>query len=288
MADKQNKSSNKKTGDRNPPPQASVSKRSAGGEATATGPVSSRADIVAQSEAVAQQIGTMSSAIIEESEKLRRSVDESELAVSLQQLRNATTIFKSMADSAVSQIRQDQSQVVWGPTSPAGDPAVPSSDRHGCGCHGCGDECKPKCCIQVYISALRVVQGQVGDKRMELLAAVQAGQTWGLTPRLASFLSIPEGRGLELNDPIANFCVPCGECMTIPLHAEVMETSDGTWLGSHLEGRQEVGTAQGTMSLRCDCETSPVSISVGLSSGGKTKGVVAVEVSARSLQPGCC
>jgi len=176
--------------------------------------------------------------------------------------------------------------------TPAGlSSAVAVPRNQGCECvGGCGDECKPKCCIQLYMSALKVIDGQgVLEGRLELVAAVQAGDTWGLVPGLSSFISVPPGtNGVKLNEPIANFCVPCGECMTVPLHAEVMEQSNGSWLGALWEGKLEVGSSQKSMTLRCDCDVAPIGVAVGLTSNEKIKGVVEIEISARRKSGGCC
>ncbi len=244
-------------------------------------------------EIVAERISQLTSQIVGQAESLRTQVQDSEIQRSLKELRDASVLFQDMTQNATSSIIQPQQLSygagdvsparVWRPNDPAG--------QKQCGCgSGCGDECKPKCCIQLYMSALKVIDGQgVLEGRLELVAAVQAGDTWGLVPGLSSFISVPPGtNGVKLNEPIANFCVPCGECMTVPLHAEVMEQSNGSWAGALWEGKLEVGSAQKSMTLRCDCDPAPIGIAVGLTSNEKIKGVVEVEISAKRKAGGCC
>lgn len=250
-----------------------------------------------QPDLVVERINQLTGQIVGQAEALRTQIQDSEIQKSLQELRDASVLFQNMTENATASVVNSQSVIRNMPYNeaaglpPGYNPApAPPRTNTDCGCgSGCGDECKPQCCIQLYISALRIIDGQGADGRLELVAAVQAGDTWGLAPGLSSFYSVPPGtNGVKLNDPIGNFCVPCGECLTVPLHAEIMEQSNGSWLGSVLEGRLEVGSAQKSMTLRCDCDIAPIGIAVGLTKKEKISGVVEVEVSARRKAGGCC
>lgn len=122
-------------------------------------PTASAAD-TAQPELVAA-IREMSNSIIGQAELLRNQINNSEVQRGLAELRQSTQIFKALAESAI----------VGSLTSPnavrldtAGAPATTNVDRP-CGCkeahrRPCSPEYKPSCCIQLYISKVRVVEGQ--------------------------------------------------------------------------------------------------------------------------------
>jgi hypothetical protein len=241
---------------------------------------------------VIERINQLTGQIIGQAESLRTQVQDSEIQKSLKELRDASVLFQSMADTATASVMRTPSIMANVPAATHAGAVVDQAPCRSCGgsCDGCGDEHKQKCCMQLYISGLRVIDGQgVLEGRLELVVAVQAGDTWGLAPGLSSFYSVVEGtKGLKLNDPIANICVPCNECMNIPLHVEVMEQSNGTALGALGELRLEVGTEQRVMAVRCDCDNPPVAVAVGLTKAKKTIGVVEVEISARRKFGGCC
>jgi hypothetical protein len=236
---------------------------------------------------VIERINQLTGQIVGQAEALRNQVQDSEIQRSLKELRDASTLFQAMSDNATAGIMA-QGDVALGARVLTATAAAPLSQtaiaKPGCGCGGgCGDECKPKCCIELYISGLRIIDGQFGDGKLELACAVQAGDTWGLVPGLNGYLKMPVNTGgMKLNSSIAKFCVPCGECMTIPLHAEAAEYEEGA------AGRMESGSARKSITIRCGCEIAPVGIAIGMTKNNEIRGVVEIEVSARSLQGGCC
>ena len=244
-----------------------------------------------QAAAIAADLRTLAGEIIGNAERLRQSVASSEIRESLEGIRAATTIFQHMADNAAAQAQRQSSELVRMATMPTnqlpGATAPGAAARSNCGCSGgCGDENKPSCCMLVYMSKVRVLEGQnMGDKnQLELILAVQAQDTWGLVPGLSGNLGVNQKPGwVSIYGPIAKFCGPCSECITIPLFVEAMEVETNA-----LGGRPEFGSDVGAMTLRCDCEVAPVRVSVRLDGGGVGRGVVEVEISARRTGGRCC
>jgi len=258
-------------------------------------------------EQITKEIDVLSKSIIGQAEALRSHVGNSEIQRSLQELRDATTVFKTMADAAAQQTRVQAQELINAPANPTivhaanvqerivspiprPYPAPPSNPDQGCGCSkGCGDEIKPKCCVQVYISKVRVLEGQSlpegADKnQLELIIAVQAQESWGLVPGLSSNIGVNAKSGwVAVHGPVNKFCVPCDQPLTIPLFVEVMEV-ETTIAG----GRPEFGSNTGAIVLRCDCEVISQRIEVNLNGGGTTGGRVEVEISAKKVGGGCC
>lgn len=243
--------------------------------------------------AIAADLRSLSGEIISNAEKLRSTVADSQIRESLEGIRSATAIFQQMADNAAVEAQRQSEGLIQmaaaqrvnqlaGAVAPRPGPAT-----SGCGCGGgCGDENKASCCMLVYISKVRVLEGQnlADNNQLELIIAVQAQDTWGLVPGLSGNLGVNRKAGwVSIYGPVAKFCVPCSECLTIPLFVEVMEVE--TNVGG---GRPEFGSDNGAMTLRCDCAIAPVRISVRLDGGGMGKGVVEVEISARRTGERCC
>lgn len=243
--------------------------------------------------AIAADLRSLSGEIISNAEKLRSTVADSQIRESLEGIRSATAIFQQMADNAAVEAQRQSEGLAQmaaaqrvnqlaGAVAPRPGPAT-----SGCGCGGgCGDENKPSCCMLVYISKVRVLEGQnlADNNQLELIIAVQAQDTWGLVPGLSGNLGVNRKAGwVSVYGPVAKFCVPCSECLTIPLFVEVMEVE--TNVGG---GRPEFGSDTGAMTLRCDCAIAPARISVRLDGGGVGKGVVEVEISARRTGERCC
>lgn len=246
--------------------------------------------------AIAADLRALSGEIINNAEKLRHTVANSQIRESLEGIRSATAIFQQMADNAAVEA-QRQSEGMFqmaamqrvnqlaGAVAPHPGTPVDAGCRGGCG-GGCGDENKASCCMLVYISKVRVLEGQnMADKnQLELIIAVQAQETWGLVPGLSGNLGVNAKAGwVSVYGPIAKFCVPCSECLTIPLFVEVMEVETNA-----LGGRPEFGSDIGTMTLRCDCQIAPARIPVRLDGGGVGKGIVEVEISAKRSGERCC
>ena len=193
-----------------------------------------------QAAAIAADLRTLAGEIIGNAERLRQSVASSEIRESLEGIRAATTIFQHMADNAAAQAQRQSSELVRMATMPTnqlpGATAPGAAARSNCGCSGgCGDENKPSCCMLVYMSKVRVLEGQnMGDKnQLELILSVQAQDTWGLVPGLSGNLGVNQKAGwVSIYGPIAKFCVPCSECLTIPLFVEAMDVETnalGRW-----------------------------------------------------------
>lgn len=245
--------------------------------------------------AIAADLRTLSGEIISNAEKLRTTVANSQIRESLEGIRSATAIFQQMADNAAVEAQRQSDGMVQmaamqrvnqlsGAVGRPG-PVVETGCRGGCG-GGCGDENKASCCMLVYISKVRVLEGQnMADKnQLELIIAVQAQETWGLVPGLSGNLGVNAKAGwVSVYGPIAKFCVPCAECLTIPLFVEVMEVETNA-----LGGRPEFGSEIGTMTLRCDCQIAPARIPVRLDGGGVGKGIVEIEISAKRSGERCC
>lgn len=246
--------------------------------------------------AIAADLRALSGEIISNAEKLRHTVANSQIRESLEGIRSATTIFQQMADNAAVEA-QRQSEGMFqmaamqrvnqlsGAVTPHPVAPVETGCRGGCG-GGCGDENKASCCMLVYISRVRVLEGQgmADNNQLELIIAVQAQDTWGLVPGLSGNLGVNRKSGwVSIYGPVAKFCVPCSECLTIPLFVEVMEVE--TNIGG---GRPEFGSDNGVITLRCDCAIAPAKVSVQLAGGGMGKGVVEVEISARRTGDRCC
>jgi hypothetical protein len=241
---------------------------------------------------IVEEIKNISSSIISQAELLRGQINNSEVQRGLAELRQSTQVFQALAETAI-----------MGNLSPAGNPkstilqqyslplASPSiSSQYGCGGekmrHGCGPEHKPSCCIQLYISRVRAIEGQRGaDKnQLELIIAVQALESWGLVPGLSGNLGVNVKAGwVSVYGPIGKFCVPCNECITIPLFADAMEVETNA-----AGGRPEFGSNSSAMTLRCDCQVAPVHIVVDMAGGGVGGGIVEIEVSAKTISGGCC
>lgn len=243
--------------------------------------------------AIAADLRNLSGEIISNAEKLRSSVADSQIRESLEGIRSATAIFQQMADNAaVEAQRQSDGLIQMAAAQRVNQLAGAVAPRtgtatSGCGCGGgCGDESKASCCMLVYISRVRVLEGQnlADNNQLELIIAVQAQDTWGLVPGLSGNLGVNRKSGwVSIYGPVAKFCVPCSECLTIPLFVEVMEVE--TNVGG---GRPEFGSDSGAMTLRCDCPIAPSRVSVRLDGGGVGKGVVEVEISARRTGERCC
>ncbi len=237
-----------------------------------------------QSEVLAA-IREMSNSIIGQAELLRNQINNSEIQRGLAELRQSTQLFRALAESAIvgSLAPPSGERIATIPGTPAPQP----NKEPPCGCRqGCGSEHKPSCCIQLYIAKVRVVQGQnAADKnQLELIIAVQAMESWGLVPGLSGNLGVNAKSGwVAVYGPIAKFCVPCNECITVPLFAEAMEVETNA-----LGGRPEFGSNTSAMTLRCDCPIAPVHIVVELSGGGVGKGVIEIEVGAKPIAGGCC
>lgn len=232
-------------------------------------------------------IREMSNSIIGQAELLRNQINNSEVQRGLAELRQSTQLFRALAESAIVGNLAPPPQARF---DVVGTPTTTNIDRPPCGCkdsrHPCGPEYKPSCCIQLYISKVRVIEGQrVGDKnQLELIIAVQAMESWGLVPGLSGNLGVNKKAGwVSVYGPINKFCVPCAECFTVPLFAEAMEVETNA-----LGGRPEFGSNTSAMTLRCDCPVAPVHIVVDMSGGGVGGGIVEIEVSAKVIPGGCC
>lgn len=165
--------------------------------------------------------------------------------------------------------------------------AEPTNKDCGCSNNSGCNEVK-QCCVQLYISRVRVIRGQkIQEPRdmvtLELIFAVRALDMCGLFPGLTSHMTIDKNSGwVPAYSPIGKFCVPCNRKLTIPLNAEARETGDISEL------RPEFGSATSTITLSCDCDIVPVQIPIYLNGGGNAGGEVEVEVSARKINGGCC
>ena len=150
--------------------------------------------------AIAADLRALSGEIINNAEKLRHTVANSQIRESLEGIRSATTIFQQMADNAaVEAQRQTEGMFqmaamqrvnqLAGAVTPHPVGPVETGCRGGCG-GGCGDENKASCCMLVYISRVRVLEGQsmADNNQLELIIAVQAQDTWGLVPGLSGWL----------------------------------------------------------------------------------------------------
>ena len=237
-----------------------------------------------EQEAASQAIRELSEALLSETETLRRQIDSSQLKQSLGELRRSTELFRALSEAALT----GGFQAAPAAESPRVEPAK------GCGCHGaagCGPATKPSCCIELYVSMVEVVDGQHGvveglDKdELELIVAVQAdGQSWGLAPGLNGSINVSKkAGGIALNAPIGRFCVPCGECRTIPLVAQAHEVEKLA-----AAGRAEYGSKPGFITIRCDCQVAPAPITVSLEGGGTGGGIVTIYTSARFIAGSCC
>ena len=256
---------------------------------------------------ITKEIDTLSKSIIGQAEALRSHVGNSEIQRSLQELRDATTVFKTMADAAAQQTRFQAQELINTPANPTilhttnvqdrvvspiprPYPTPPTNSEQGSGCSkGCGEDVKPKCCVQVYISKVRVLEGQslpeaADNNQLELIIAVQAQDSWGLVPGLSSNIGVNAKSGwVAVHGPVNKFCVPCDRPLTIPLFVEAMEV-ETTIAG----GRPEFGSNTGAIVLRCDCEIISQRVEVNLNGGGTTGGRVEVEISAKKVGGGCC
>jgi hypothetical protein len=149
---------------------------------------------------------------------------------------------------------------------------------------GCGEK-PPTCCIELYISRVRVLSGQgLFEGDLELRFAVWALGQCGLVPSLSSYLTIsPKGQAwVPVFTPIGKFCVPCNGTLVLPILAEALES------GGLLEGKNETGATGSQMAVRCDCDIVPIVLTISLGGTGGSKGGKAeVEVTGR-LSEGCC
>lgn len=250
----------------------------------ATAPTGLRSDIEVDA---TTSIRSLSEALLNETEALRRQIDNSQLQQGLGELRRNAELFRAMSEAALT----GGFQVPMASTGRQPSPEKPG----GCGCSGgsasgCGPAAKSTCCIELYISMVEVIDGQGGVEfadrdELEIMAAVQAGgQSWGLVPGLNSSINVSKkAGGVATNAPIGRFCVPCGECRTIPLVAQAHEVEENI-----AGGRAEYGSAPGFITVRCDCEVAPVKITVSLEGGGNAGGIVSIQVSARFVASSCC
>ncbi|HEX9941916.1 MAG TPA: hypothetical protein VGG03_07870 [Thermoanaerobaculia bacterium] len=228
-------------------------------------------------EALSATLEGISARVLKQADLARKQVEANLVDHGLLQLQQAVEQLQTLA------------RVATGPAAPLGAPAreigTPGRD---CGC-GCGE--KPRsCCIQLYISRVRVVESQgllEGD--LELIFAVRALDQCGLLPSLSSYMSIAQfgGGWAPAFAPIGKFCVPCNGVLVVPLIAEALET------GGAFEGKPERGSAHGAIALRCNCDVVPVILPITLggtlgSAVNPKKGKVEVEISGRPVEGGCC
>lgn len=241
-----------------------------GGESSAQG---ERADATDSAGEVARRIGKLTDRILDQADALQSQIAGSEIRHALAELENTTTMFRSIVDSADS--RRVSAVNAVGPRPDGGS--------------SCCDECGPKCCIELFISRIDVMEGQ-GEGGLELIVAVKANGTWGMAPGLSSHLTIPVStEGVAVNEPITRLCVPRDGCLNVPIHGEALEVPSGGWGSATTEGALEMGSARTTMTLNCECDTAPIRMAIGLTKKDKrVNGVVQVEVAARRLPGGCC
>lgn len=217
-------------------------------------------------------IDNLSERVAEQAELARMQVEKNMVDHGLLQLQHAVEQLQALA------------RVSTGSTLPS-----PTASREGSRPCGCGEKAAT-CCIQLYISRVRVVESQgllEGD--LELTFAVWALDQVGLLQSLTAPLKIPQfgGSWVPAFAPIGKFCVPCNGTLVVPLVAEALET------GGLFEGKPESGSAQSQIALRCNCDIVPVilPITLGGSLGAAVnpkKGRLEVEVSGRPAEGCCC
>jgi hypothetical protein len=151
----------------------------------------------------------------------------------------------------------------------------------------CGPRKPPSCCIEVFISGLQFLKNNDGN--MEIIVAIQAGDTWAVLPSLDSYVLLDKNVStiIPFHSIIARLCVECGTCKEIPLLANVLEVVQK---GGGLEGRPESGTAKGSISVSCACPDAKTFLAVPFAKkeGKEPRGVVGVQVSTRFYPGGCC
>lgn len=218
-------------------------------------------------------IDNLSARVLEQAELAREQVEKNMVDHGLLRLQQAVEQLQALARVS---------------TGTAVVPGLANEVNAGGRTCGCGEK-PPTCCIQLYISRVRVAESQgllEGD--LELIFAVRALDQCGLLPSLSSYMSIAQfgGNWVPAFAPIGKFCVPCNGTLVVPIVAEALET------GGLFEGKPERGSAQSQIALRCSCDVVPIVLTIILGGTlGATvnpkKGKVEVEVSGR-LSEGCC
>lgn len=225
----------------------------------------------------AQEVEKLSNRLVATADQIRQQSEMDSFRQSIGELNEAIYALRFATESRL--VTQSRTE-----------PAVKPRDC------GCGEPPVPKCCVQLYISRLRVIsaQGAVSTDAnvLELIIAVKALDQCGLYPGLTSFVAVDKDGGwLQIFAPIGKFCVPCNGTLAVPITVEVLETAGET--GGVGELKNEFGAASSSISLNCNCEIPPILVDVTLTGGGTggvaaKKGVVAIEISARRIEGGCC
>ena len=226
-------------------------------------------------EGIARNIDDIARKLLEEAEAIRARVDSSIVQNSLNELRSSIELLRAITRDATARI-SPEAQWTRQTVASIGRPDLP----------GCTDDHRPQCCIKLFMSKVRVLEGQnLGDKnQLELIFAVHAGCRAGILPGLTGHIGLnaKNKRWTPVCVPIGKFCVPCHGCLTVPLVAEAFET------GGLFEGLPEFGSTSTAITLKCDCDIIPVPIVISLSGGGVGRGLVEVQVDAVKVAGGCC
>jgi len=251
------------------PSEAKTSANEAELENTNTTSSPEQADAGSAAKKMSATIDNLSARVLEQAEMAREQVEKNMVDHGLLRLQQAVEQLQALARVSTG------TAAIPGPIG-----VVPPPRPCGCG------EKPPTCCIQLYISRVRVVHGQgllEGD--LELIFAVRALDQCGLLPSLSSYMVISSkgSAWVPAFAPIGKFCVPCNGTLVVPLIAEALEQ------GKLFEGKPERGATPGQIALRCNCDVVPVVLAIALGgTSGSKKGIVEVEVAGRPSEGCCC